>query len=401
MQKIELSEDNLTKRFIAAALFLVIGGAALAYGFLQLMTVDSGWQAIQASASAGPTCAGEFVFLYELGAGGDPTVENKLITTLYTDACRKAFQLFHTAERYDDVVSLAEISARPNEVLTVDPVLYGAFEAAARFEDRTVYLGPVYARYGDLFFCTDDAQLADFDPRLSQEVREEYAAVAAYAMDPRHVNVELLGEDQICLRVSEDYLTYAQREGIDRFLDFGWLKNAFIIDYLADTMAESGCTNGAITSYDGFTRCLDGRAGNYSLNLYDPGEDGAVQVGTMEYQGPMSLLSLRTFPVGELDGQRCYRLKNGEVRTLYLDPADGMCRSAADSVTCYAPDCSCAQLALEMGPVFIADTLDQGHIEALADAGVQTAVCRGGQIDATDPELIVSGLRQGWTLEKP
>lgn len=357
VQKIELSESNTTRRFIAAGLFLLIGAGALAYAFLQFMTPDSGWQAIQASASEGPTCGEEFVFLYELGAGElSLSAENKAVNMIYTEACGQAFRLFHTMEGFEGVVNLYEINQHPNEVLEVDEVLYNAFAAIQEAGDRTLYLGPVYARYGDLFYCTDDVQLVDFDPRLSEEVRQEYAAIAAYAADPQSIGVELLGEGKICLRVSEEYLNYAQQEEIDRFLDFGWMKNAFIVDYLADSMRKGGFTHGSITSFDGFARCLDEREGTYSLNLYDQQKGKVIQAGVMQYQGPMSLVTLRSFPATAGDEQRYYRLKSGEVRTLYLDPKDGQCRLDADSVTCYSPAHSCAELAMKLGQAYIADS---------------------------------------------
>lgn len=361
VEKIQLSGENLAGRAIAAVLFLIIGAGALAYAFQQLFAPEPGWQTIQAETSEGPSCGEEFTFLYELGASGrSVSAESRAVTQCYTQACRTAYQLFNADEGLEGMVNLWEINRRPNEVLQVDAVLYHCFETVQRYGNRTIYLGPVVTRYDDLFSCEDDVQLVDFDPRLNPAVAEEYAAVAAYAADPAQIGVELLGDFQIRLRVSEKYLAYAQREGIDRFLDFGWMKNAFIVDYLAQTMLEAGFTCGAISSADGFVRCLDSREESYGLPLVDWLEDRPIQAGTLEYQGPMSLVSLRRFPAAEGDEQRYYRLKNGEVRTLYLDPADGVCKLYVDSVTCYSPGHSCAELAMAMGQAFIADVFDPG-----------------------------------------
>lgn len=400
MEKIELSKEQTALRAVAAVVFLLIGVGALTYAVSQFFTTEPGWQTIQAGTSGGPTCGDEFVFLYEVGVSGrSARKEGQDLNELYTQACRTAFQLFHTEMSFEGVVNLKEINDRPNEALEVDPALYRAFEAVREAGDRNVYLGPVYARYGDLFDCGDDSQLADFDPRLSPEVAEEYAAVAAYAGDPASIDVELLGDNQIRLRVSEDYLAYARENGIQRFLDFGWMENAFIADYLADTMTENGFTNGAISSVDGFARCLDGGGDRYGLNLMGLLEDGrAVQAGTMEYQGPMSLVSLRSFPAAEGDEARYYRLKNGEIRTLYLDPADGLCRGAADFLAVCAGDWSCAQLAMEAAPVFIAEDLDREALEGLISEGAGAVFCQGRTVWASGPSLTVSGLYDGFTL---
>lgn len=400
MEKIELSQEKTALRAVAAVVFLLIGVGALTYAVSQFFSTEPGWQTIQAGTSGGPTCGDDFVFLYEAGASGrSARKEGRDLNELYTQACRTAFQLFHTELSFEGVVNLKEINDRPNEALEADPVLYRAFEAVREAGDRNVYLGPVYARYGDLFNCGDDSQLADFDPRLSPEVAEEYAAVAAYAGDPASIDVELLGDNQIRLRVSEEYLAYARENGIQRFLDFGWMKNAFIADYLADTLTENGFTNGSVSSVDGFARCLDGREGRYGLNLMGLLEDGrAVQAGTMEYQGPMSLVSLRSFPAAEGDEARYYRLKNGEIRTLYLDPANGLCRGAADFLAVYAGDWSCARLAMEAAPVFIAEDLDREALEGLSSEGISAVACQGRIIWASGPPSAVSGLYEGFTL---
>lgn len=399
VEKIQLSEDSTVRRAAAAVLFLLLGAAALTYAFTHLLTAESGWQTIQTGASEGATCGEEFNFQYELGAEGrSAAAESRALTQLYTQACQTAYRLFHTVESFEGVVNLREINLRPNEVLEVEEVLYRAFETVQKAGDRTVYLGPVYARYEDLFYCEDDVQLVDFDPRLSRSVAEEYAGIAAYAADPAHIDVELLGENRIRLRVSEEYLAYARQEGIDRFLDFGWMRNAFITDYLAETIMDGGYTRGCITSFDGFARCLDSRDVGYGLNLLEQREGSPIQVGAMEYQGPMSLIGLRTFPAAAGDERRLYRLRNGETRTLYLDPADGLCRSAADSMVFYSRVRSCAELALEAAPVFIADTLEPAAVQGLSGRDVQFILCWDERLYTADPELTVTNLREGCVL---
>lgn len=393
VQRIQLSEDNLGRRLIAAAVFLLIGGAALAYAFTQFLTPQTGWQAIEASTADGANCGGEFVFLYELGAGGGAVAaENRAVSALYTDACRKLFQLFHTVESFEGITNLRDISLHPNETLTVDGALYRAFEAVQHYGDRTVYLGPVYARYNGLFHCTDDAQLVDFDPYLSGAVREEYGAVAAFAQDPRSIDLRLLGDGKVCLYVSAEYLAYAQQEEIDCFLDFGWLQNAFIADEIARVMVENGYTHGSISSYDGFSRNLDGRGLTYALNVYDLVEGSAYPAAVMEYTGPMSIVSLRDYPINSQDGQRFYRLDSGEVRTAYLDPADGLCRSAAHDLICYSAEAGCADIALQAAPVFVAEVLDTQVLDRLAQHGVQSIWCRNWVVYGTEPGLTLTDL---------
>ena len=393
VQKIQLSGENTGRRAILAVVLLVIGASSLVYAFVNLLTPQTGWQAIEANSSVGATCADELMFFYDIGSGdASAAAESRAVTTLYSDACRKLYELFHTVESFEGVVNLRELSLHPNETLTVDGALYRALEAVQRSGDRTIYLGPVYERYQDLFFCQDDAQLMDFDPWLSEAVRQEYAAAAAYASDPAAIDVRLLGDNQVCLSVSDEYLAYARREGIGCLIDFGWLRNAFVVDALADLLVENGYTHGSISSYDGFNRNLDGRGLDYALNVYDF-EDGATyQVAAMEYRGPMSIVYLRDYAINDADSLRIYELKTGERRTSYLSPADGRCRSAVSDLICYAQAVGCGEIALQIAPVYVADTLNVPALEALADGGIQSIRCEGRVIRGTDPELTLTNV---------
>ena len=396
VHKIELSNKNVGRRLVAAVLFLLIGAWTLAYAFSRLMTPETGWQAIEANTTAEANCGNDFVFLYELGAGGgSPTAENRAISTLYTDTCRRMFQLFHTVESFEGITNLRDINLHPNETLTVDDALYRAFETVQRYGDRTIYLGPVYARYSGLFHCTDEAQLVEFDPYLSDEVREEYGAYAAFAQNLQAIDLRLLGNNQVCLYVSEEYLAFSQREDIDCFLDFGWLQNAFIVDEIARVMIDNGYTHGSISSYDGFSRNLDDREQSYNQNVFDMVDGSIYPAGVMTYKGPMGIVYLRDYPMNDLDSQWYYRLQNGEIRTRYLDPADGLCKSAVHDLICYSETAGCAEIALQAAPIYVADTLDIQALESLADGAVQSIRCEDRVILGTDAGLAITGLYDG------
>lgn len=380
---------------VAAAVLLVIGAVALANAVSGMFSAQEGWQAIEASAQ-GPTCAEELVFFYELGAGESSAAEEgRTLTALYSDACRRLYQLFHPVERFEGLTNLRDISLHPNETLTVDRALYRAFEAVQRHGDRTVYLGPVYARYNDLFFRQDDIQLTDFDPWLNEDVGQEYGALAAFARDRSAIDLRLLGDNQVCLYVSEEYLAYAQEEGVECFLDFGWLKNAFIVDELATVMAENGFTHGSISSYDGFQRNLDDRGTDYSLNVLDYVDGTIYPAAVLNYRGPRSMVCLRDYAASDLDWQRIYQLESGQLRTTYLSPEDGLCRSAIHDLICYSDEAGCGEIALSAGPIYVADTLDAGALNRLAGEGFQSIYCRDRVIHATEPGANLTKLYQG------
>ena len=388
VQRIELSGEHLTLRLVLALVMLVLGVGLLVHAFMGLISPETGWQTVRTGGSTDPTCAGDFTFLYESAS----RTEANGVTNFYTDACQRAYRLFHSDQEFEGEVNIYTINRHPNEALEVDPGLYAAFSAIVESGRRELYLGPVYERYDDLFYCQDDAQLVDFDPRLSDEVREEYAGILAYANDPRAISLELLDGNRVRLNVSEAYLSWAAEEEITRFIDFAWMKNAFVADYLAEELAAGGYTRGTLSSYDGFSRNMDDRGGDYSYPLYHRHGDTVLSLADLHYDGPMSLVRMREYPLGGLDAQQYYTLKTGEVRTLYLDTADALCKSAIDTLVCYSREKGCAQLLLEMIPVYIADEFREDAIPALAREGIQSIYCQDGVVWYTDPDAVLENV---------
>ncbi len=388
VEKIELNDEHVGRRLALTLVFLLAGAGLLVYSFMQLFTPQSEWVTVEAGSSAGASSASEFVFLYRLGGGElSPAAENKAVTAAYTQLCRTAFEVFHNQMEVPGVNNLYAINRHPNEELTVDKGLYNAFATVERSGNRSIYLGPVYERYENVFYCQDDSQLTDFDPRLSSTVAAEYAAYAAYARDPQSVQIELLGENRIRLRVSEEYLAFAQREGIGSFIDFSWMRNAFIADYLAEGLTARGFGKGALTSFDGFARNLEQGGEDFSLQIYDRQGGTLYGAAVMHYQGPMSIVDLRDYPANAMDETRFYQLRSGEIRTPYVDLADGLSRNALHNLTCCARDKGCGEVLLEMMPVYISGSFQPEALTALAAKGIGSVYCADSVVRSTMADL--------------
>ncbi len=386
-------------RLIGAAVFLVIAVAAIAYGVYSLVSRQSGWQTIEAVGSTGESCAGDFTLLYEIGAGGQSaSAEYRAVAALYSTAAHTAYRLFNCYQSFDGVTNLYDLAQSPNTVFTVDDALYRAFDLIRRSGERSIYLGPIHERYDTLFSCTEDWQTADFDPRQSAEIAEFYGEIAAFAGDPASIDLELLGNDQVRLNVSAEYLAFLQENELTCLLDLSWMTNAFSADYLAEQLTGAGYTHGALTSYDGFVRNLDDRGGRYSLNLFDRPESAYLVAGALEYASPAALVSLRSFPLSSQDEWRCYEMSDGDIRTTFLDPADGLCKAALPTLTCWSRDAGCAEMALSMAPVYIAEKFDPAAADALAEDGIWTVWCREGVIHSNGKDADVTNLHSAYTL---
>lgn len=394
VKRIELEEKFPKGRLVLTVALILIGACALGYALVSFLTAEEGWTTIEASSSE-INCADEFIFQYYLGAGEmSATAENKAISTLYTEAARTAYQLFHTSQGFDGVHNLYYINQHPNEEIAVDEVLYNAFAAIEAHDNRAIYLAPVYVQYSNLFGCNDDVETVNFDPYQNEEIADYFAEIISFAGDRNAINIQLLGNHRMKLCVSDAYMDYASEVGFSEYIDFYWMKNAFVVDYIADTMRENGFVRGSISSYDGFVRNLDDVSGTeYAFNLFDREGTSVYQAGVMRYDHAMSIVYLRNYPINSsLDWQHYYEFQNGELRTTYVDVADGYCKSAVNNLVSYSYNSSCAEVLLQVMPVYINDHFETERLTRLAQGGVYSIYCEEHQIRYNESDLVLTDL---------
>ena len=379
IQRIELSEKDTRLRWILVGALLVIGMVAIAIGVNSCISAQSGWQEVQVS-SGGLNCSDDFAFNYCYGqAGIDPTLERRQVVDIYGDAVVKGYTLFNTdVEGATD--GLSAINAHPNEAVTVDKALYDALAQVVKAESRYIYLAPVYTDYDAVFRADSEVQAAALDPSKDGELGAFALEAATFAGDPAHISLELLEGTQVKLQVSQEYLTFVQEYAIDNLLDFGWMKNAFIIDYLAERMIADGHTNGYIASYDGYTRNLDSRGLSYSFNLFDRLRNDIYLPAVWEYDTVMSIVFLRNYPMSSRDSGDYYLYSDRTITHGFIDLADGLCRTSTDNLVSYSESASCAQIALSIAPVFIGETVDTDALAAMTGSGIYSIWFDGGKL---------------------
>lgn len=388
VQKVELSEKHVKQRFFAVMILLIIGSCAFVYALNGLMGSESGWTEIKVSSSADINCGEDFIFRYNIGnAGVSASAESKALTLLYTEASQKAYKMFNNDASYEGITSVYDINQKPNQELVVDEALYHAFELMQRSGRRELYLAPVYAEYDNLFFCSDDSETVNYDAYRNEDVKDYFSEVIQYAGSPEMINLELLGDNKVILHVSEEYLAYAKQNYISDFIDFYWMKNAFITDYLADVMVQNGYTFGSVSSYDGFTRNLDDRGTTYSYNIYDRQQNTVYPAALMNYSGAKSIVSLRNYAMSEKDKYHYYEFRNGEIRTPYIDAEDGLCRTARNNIVSYSDSRTCAEILLQLIPVYITDTWEPDAVKTLRNDGTDSIYCEDGILYYTDDKL--------------
>ena len=381
VKRIELSEQNKTLRLIAAIALLVIGVIGITAGIMNQLNQDRGWQRVQIN-PAERNCSQQFILQYNFGgSGAEATAVNQKLQTAYGDACVKAYQLFTPDEEITGVRNMWYINRHPNEEITVDPVLYDAF---TKLEDtRYLYFGPIYAHYNQIIYNTEDSYVEELDPAVNDEAAAFIRSTHRYAADPEMVRLELLGDNRIRLHVSQAYLDYADEAEMEKnFIDFAYMTNAFVIDYLAQALIDQDLTDGYLVSADGFTRNLTSGL-SFRFNIFDRIGNTVYPAGAIEYEGPISLVFLKDFPTAESDGN--YRAKEDSFIHLFADPDDGMYRTSVENLVSYSYEMTCADVLLQMLPAFLGG-------EFSVPEGVFSVWCEENQICYNDEGISVKDL---------
>lgn len=392
MESVELNDKYIKLRIAAAVIFLVIGAAAIAYGVGQIFAVPKGWQEIEAGSST-TGITQDLTLLYDLGAGSESArAEKRALTSIYSQAADDACMIFDGENTYGRQGSLAALNLHPNEEVELEPALWSALKLLEESGDRTMYLGPAFGIYDNVFYC-DDWQLEEFDPERSETLRVLFARIAAYASDPDSVRVELTGENRARLVVSEEYLRFLADQELDGPLDLYWMRGAFIVDYVAQALLDAGYTHGSISSADGFARNLDsGRDVSYSMMIYDLRDGLVYEAARVDYTGAMSMAVYRSYPLTGADSRRYRVAEDGGRNNRYLSLTDATPHTAVDTLAAYSKTLSCAELMVLTSPAFT-----DGPLTALADGPFEAVWPEDGTIYATDAAGIVCG--EGYELE--
>lgn len=385
--RIELSEKNTKLRWIMIVVLLSIGVVAILIGLMSVLNTEPGWQQVEVSSNQ-PNCSGDFVLMYDFSdAGSSATAQYKRLTSLYTESSEHAFRVFSPNVLEDGLGNVAYLNAHINETVTVEEELYQALELVAGYGDRHVFLAPATVEYNRVFLAESDEEAAAYDPARNGDTAAWLEELARFVRDPEAISLELLGENRVRLNVSDAYLHFVQEWEIETLLDFGWMTNAFIADYLADVLTDNGFTCGYLSSYDGFTRNLDDRGQTYLLNIFDKQGTKMDIPARMHYTAPASIVFLRNYPMAEEDRWHYYAYGSGETVTAFLDPADCMSKSAADNLVSYSNGMGCAEILLQTASVFIADDFRTETLNTLAQSGLYSIWCDGKVLKYNDSAL--------------
>ena len=391
INRIELSDQNTRRRWALLIALMVVAVVSIGLGIHYALEVDPGWHDIQAICDE-PNYSGEFVLMYDFSkVEGNAAADQKTLTLLYSDAMEEAYRIFDKDADVEGRKNLHYLSTHPNETVTVDAPLYEALHLLTESENRCIYLAPVYAEYSRVLNAETEVEARSYDPRFDPEAAEYIEQLMGFVGEKEAVNLELLGSNQVRLQVSDGYLAFAQANEILEYLDLGWMRNAFVADYVAAILTDRGYTAGYLASFDGFTRSLSD-AGELNLNIFHREGSDIYAPAKMTYQAPMSIVFFRDYPLSDLDRWTYFVYEDGSITSLVVDPENGVSETCIPDLTCYGSGTGCAQILLKMLPVIFDDSFDAGSLQDMQTDGISAVWCNAGILYYNQENLMLETL---------
>ena len=401
VRRIELEEGNIKLRWILIVILLALGVVAIGYGLRTALNPELGWNEITV-VSDQINCSSEFKLVYDFSEyGGKAGAVEKHLTQVYSKACEKAFLLF--SPDVEGEGNVHALNSHLNETVTVDPVLYNALKLLMQCNNRCLFLAPVYAEYNHVFLSESDVEARMYDPQKNPEAEAYVQELMTFLSDSEHIRLELTEENTATLVVSDAYRSFAEEHGIENYLDFGWIKNAFIADFLAESLEEEGYTYGYLASFDGFTRNLDYRETDYSFNIFDRQEKTLYLPAKLDYSGRQSIVFLRDFPMVDQDRWHYYVYENGDICSIIVSPETGAPAASTATLISMSREASCAEMLMQMLPCYLTDELTIDAVNAMKAQGISSVWCKDRVICYNDtsaaPILLELGIKEGYQAE--
>lgn len=394
VQKIELQTEHIGLRAVVAAVLIVVAAVSFAAGVHRIATKSPGLTRIEPKKDSAVSCCGEFELQYELGRNGEiPTPQYKKLAARFAEINADAYRIFGAEEDAGACGNVFLLNSRPNEETEVAPELYSALELIKKHGcERLLFLAPVYEHYRALYSCTYDYEAEELDPLRSSAAGEYIGRLLSFVRDGSMISLELLGENRVRLNVGGEYMRFAADEGLDSYIDFFWLRNAFMADYMAERLNAEGYFFGLITSFDGYARHLGSVSVPLRCNISDRVGQSKYAAAQMEHKNSVNIVHFRNYMRSGLDVFRYYEWEDGSAVTPYIDIKDGLSKGPKSDLTVYSSEYGCAELALLASRAYLADELDRAALSGLAAEGVDFVYCEDRVLLHSDPDIVLFSL---------
>lgn len=278
----ERSNLNIIIRLVLFAVLIALGAAAFSIAFMQLTKQKTGFQIIDEYPSEDAKRYGlDFEFYYDLqGENSEIKEQKKALAELYSNRLMYLYKLTDPENEYENMSNIATINNNAGTPVEVDETLYNMLEKAyiltGAYKSYNILSGAFYKYYTEFIYADDP--LSD-DPIVNAESR---ALIASVLDAETKSGAELMfneADHTVTLYISNGYKSNEYTEDMP-VIDLNYLRNAFIVNDLKNTIEGKGYEKGFILTKDGVSAALSSfNSGDYVLKGKDDKEDTVAITG--------------------------------------------------------------------------------------------------------------------------
>ena len=293
-------EKKTKVRLVLFILAFVIAVGSFTVGALSLGHRDSGWYEVDATPEAAAVTydSGVHLLYYAEGKSGEIRQTISAAQKLFSESLVRYDKLLDARAEYDDAVSLASVSAADGEPVVVGETLYrvlsDALDKTRQDRGYSLFAGALWRTWETLLYLEEPQP---FDPANSEDQAALLTALADMIGRPGSADLILSPEGgyTAALVLSPEYRALAEEYEIDApALDLGALREAYLIQLVAQDMTEQGMTAGYLYTDSGLTVLLDGGR-DYRLDVYGLEGGAPVRAATLSANGPAAACQCAAF----------------------------------------------------------------------------------------------------------
>lgn len=355
VEKVEVSEKHIILRVVILIIAILGVIGSVIFIIVNLSTKDKGWTRIELSRNR---LNDSYYFYYNLG--DEPTKEYKELTNLYKAHLEKAYILFDAEEEFEDVNNVYYINNNPNKEITVDSLLYNSIKEVMDSGSNTIFMGGIVSYY-DAIILGSASNATYYDIKTNDVMKERANKYISYINDTNHFEFKLLGDNKVKLYESEEFMKFLSDYEVD-VLNFSYLKNAFILDYLDQVFSSKLYKSGYIYSLDGYLLNLGSHI-EYTFDVLDETDSKVSKIASLKYAEKRNIVTFKNTITSSADLNYIKVLNDNTRRTYYIDNTDGISKEGVRYLTGYSSTNSLSKIALEMEKAYIADTFDSSLLK--------------------------------------
>ena len=131
--------------------------------------------------------------------------------------------------------------------------------------------------------------------------------------------------------------------------------------------------------------------------MFDRAYGGDCVVTQMSYTRPLCFLSLHSYTNSPRANDLYFEFADGETRSIFVDPADGMPKTAADDLLLWSDDLGCGELVLRASSVFLREKMEPEDLDRL---NCCYAFCADKTLFCSDPLVSFPMLAEEYALRQ-